>query len=224
VVWLSGRAAVTREEAGVRIAVAFDHQDGPNLGLRVEVSNQTTGQLDVDPQAFTFTTCRAAAPASCTPTRRVIDPERTLAALEVRQARERADAANSQALLGTLVILNAAADVASVASGHASSTTGVGTAAAVDLAQGDAVQRDSTLASLTVQQRIWSDEALRRNTLFPGQGTAGRVYTPIDLDAQMVWLHVKIGPHVFSIPFRQVVTRLSPYGEQPNETLLTRNR
>ena len=219
VVWSSGRAAVTREEAGVRVAVAFDHQDGPNLGLRVEVSNQTAGQLDVDPQSFTFTTCQAAALSSCTPTRRVIDPETTLAALEVRQARERAAAANSQAMLGTLVILSAVSDVASVASGHPSATTGVGTAAAAGLAQGDAAQRDSTLASIAVQQRIWSDEALRRNTLFPGQGTAGQVYAPIDLDAQMVWIHVKVGPHVFSIPFRQVVTRLSPYGEQPNETL-----
>src|SRR5262249_3772811 len=126
VVWVSGRASVAREQGGVRVAVAFEHQDGPNLGMHVEVQNATAATADVDPHEFTFTTCTGTAVSSCGPTYRVIDPEVVLAALDARQSRERADAANSQAFMGTLVVLNAVADVAQVASGHADAHTGNG--------------------------------------------------------------------------------------------------
>jgi hypothetical protein len=62
VVWVSGRATVTRADAGIRVGVAFDHQDGPALGLRVEVENGTATNLDVDPREFTFTACRSLQP------------------------------------------------------------------------------------------------------------------------------------------------------------------
>jgi hypothetical protein len=210
VVWVSGRATVIREDGGTRVAVAFEHQDGPNLGLHVEVENGTEGKLYVDPSEFTFTSCRTADLGSCDLTRRVVDPERVLLALDERQSRERADAANSQALLGTLVVLNAVGDVASVASGRADHNTGQGTVATAALMQSDAAARNSQLSAISVQQSIWSNEALRRNTLFPGRGTAGRVYVPIDLNAQIVWLHVRTGGHVFSFQFQQVVTRPMP--------------
>jgi hypothetical protein len=212
VVWVSGRASVARDEGGVRVAVAFEHQDGRSLGLRVEVENDTADKLEVDPSAVTFTQCRAMAIETCGPTHRVIDPERMLAALDERQSREQADAANSQAFLGTMVMLSAVGDVASVASGHANRHTGDSTAVAYDVMQGDAAAHNSELASMGVQQQIWSNEALRRSTLFPGRGAAGRVYVPIDLGAQIVWLHVQTGGHTFSFPFRQDVTRLDPQG------------
>jgi hypothetical protein len=210
VLWVSGRASVTRDEAGLRVAVAFEHQDGPTLGLHVEILNGTAGALDVDPHEFTFTTCLGEAVASCAVTQRVIDPEQVLMSLDARQSNARADAANSQALLGTLVVLNAVGDVATIASGHADAHTGEGTLAAASLASADAASRDSSLASISVQQAIWSNEALRRNTLLPQRGTAGRVYIPIDLNAQIVWLHVRAGGRDFSFPFQQIVTPLTP--------------
>ena len=206
VVWVAGRASVMREQGGVAVAVAFDHQDGGNLGLRVEVENRTGNQLDVDPSTFTFTDCRSMAVGSCGLTHPVINPERVLNALDERQSREQASAANSQAFLGTMVILSAVGDVASVASGHANRDTGSNTANAGAVMESDAAVRNSELASVAVQQQIWSNEALRRNTLFPGRGTSGRVYLPIDLDAQIVWLHVRTGGQIFSFPFRQTVT------------------
>jgi hypothetical protein len=216
VMWVSGRATVIRAEAGIRVAVAFDHQDGPNLGLRVEVENGTEANLDVDPRDFTFTTCASLQPSTCAPTTRIIDPERVLQALDERQSRERADARNGQALLGTLVILSAVGDVATIASGRADRNTGAGTVAAAALMQSDATTRDSQLSSMAVQQAIWSNEALRRNTLFPGHGTAGRVYVPINLAAEIVWLHVQTGGRVFSFPFQQVVTQLSQPPSHPS--------
>src|SRR4051812_35178989 len=117
--WVSGRATVAREDGGVRVAVAFEHQNGGALGLRVEGQNGTDGQLDVDPHEFTFTACATAGLEACAPTKRVIDPEQVLAALDVKLSRDQADATNSQALLGTLVILNAVGDIVTVAGGRA---------------------------------------------------------------------------------------------------------
>jgi hypothetical protein len=145
----------------------------------------------------------------------VIDPEEVLATLEVQVSREQADAANSAAFHGTLVILSAVADVATVASGHADRHTGLGTAAAVDLMEGDAAAHNSSLGSLSSQQEFWSNEVLRRTTVFPGHGTAGRIYVPINLRATVVWIHVRAAGHTFSIPFRQQVTRLVPATAAP---------
>jgi len=210
VFWVSGRATVAGEEGGVKVAAAFEHQDGETLGLRVEVQNGSEGPIDVDPRDVSFTTCATAALASCATAARAIDPEQMLAALKQRQSREQADAANSQALLGALVILSAVADVATVASGHANHHTGNATFATAVVMENDAAARNTSLASLAVQQSIWTNEALRRSTLVPGAGAAGRIYVPIDLAAQFVWLHVRSGGHVFSFQFRQTVTRVDP--------------
>ncbi|HEY7374986.1 MAG TPA: hypothetical protein VIF57_22680 [Polyangia bacterium] len=209
IIWVAGRASVTREQGGVRVAVAFDHQDGGTLGMHVEVQNGTGATLDVDPSEFTFTTCTGTAVTTCGPTYRVIDPEQMLASLDARQSRERADAANSQALMGTLVVLSAVSDVATIASGHANAHTGQATLTAATLAQADVAARDSSLASISMQQAIWSNEALRRNTLFPARGAAGRVYIPIDLTAQIVWLHIRMSGRELSFPFQQIVTQLA---------------
>jgi hypothetical protein len=80
------------------------------------------------------------------------------------------------------------------------------------MASADAAARDSSLASISVQQAIWSNQAFRRNTLFPERGAAGRVYIPIDLTAQVVWLHIRIGGRELSFPFQQAVTRLDTPG------------
>jgi hypothetical protein len=141
----------------------------------------------------------------------VIDPERVLLALDETQSRERAKTINGQALLGTLVILNAVGDAATIASGRADRNTGAGTVAAGSMMQTAAIASETQRSSLTHQQVIWSNEALRRNTLFPGSGIGGRVYVPIDVDASVVWLHVRTGGRVFSFPFQQVVTQVAEH-------------
>jgi hypothetical protein len=215
VVWVSGRASVARAEGGVRVAVAFDHQDGAALGLRVEVENLTEANLDVDPREFTYTVCRGPQPSSCAVTSRVVDPERVLLALDERQSRERANGANGQAMLGTLVILSAVTDAATIASGRADAHTGTSTVGAASLSRHRAILHETRLSSIAAQRAIWTNEALRRNTLFPGRGTAGRVYLPINLDAGIVWLHVRTGGQVFSFPFQQTVTDLAEERHRP---------
>jgi hypothetical protein len=210
VIWVGGRGSMQKEIEGVRVAAAFEHQDGNSLGLRLEIQNVTPDRLEVGPRNVTFTACSDLAVATCAPTRQAIDPEAVLAALDERQSRERASATNSQAALGTLVFLSAVADVATIASGKADSTTGLATASTANLAASDAASRDSSLASIDVQRQLWSNEAFRRNTLLPGQGAAGHVFIPIYPEASIVWLHVTVGPRRFSFPFTQTVIHVNP--------------
>jgi hypothetical protein len=205
VVWVGGRASVQQETTGVRVAAAFEHQDGSNLALRVEIENRTTDRLEVSPQEMTFAICSGLAPASCAPSQRVIDPEQILTALAAAQAQGVADAANSQAFYGTLVLLNAVGDVASAAHGRPTN----GSLVAASAMEGDAAARDSAQASIAAQQQIWSDQALRRNTLFPGQGTSGLVYLPINYQARYVWLQITVAGRLFPFHFAEVVTSVA---------------
>jgi hypothetical protein len=204
VIWVAGRASVQKDTTGVRVAAAFEHQDGSNLALRVEIENRTTDRLEVSPQEMTYAVCSGLAPASCSPSQRVIDPEQILAALAVAQSRGVAEASNSQAFYGTLVLLSAVGDVASAA--HGRPTSGSGTLVAASAMEGDAAERDSAQASLAAQEQIWSDQALRRNTLFPGQGTSGLVYLPINYQARYVWLQITVAGRLFPFHFAEVVT------------------
>ena len=208
VVWVGGRASVQKDTTGVRVAAAFEHQDGSNLALRVEIENRTTDRLEVSPQEITFSFCSALAVASCAPSQRVIDPEQVLTALAVAESRGVADASNSQAFYGTLVLLNAVGDVASAA--HGRPTTGSGTLIAASAMESAAAARNSAQASIAVQQQIWSDRALRRNTLFPGQGTSGLVYLPTNYQAGFVWLQVTVAGRLFPFHFAQVLTPVDP--------------
>jgi hypothetical protein len=204
VVWVGGRASVQKDTTGVRVAAAFEHQDGSNLALRVEIENRTPDRLEVSPQEITFSVCSSLAVASCAPSQRVIDPEQVLTALAVAQSRGVAEASNSQAIYGTLVLLSAVGDVTSAAQGRP--TTGSGTLVAASVMEGDAAARNSAQASIAVQQQLWSDQALRRNTLFPGQGTSGLVYLPINYQAGFVWLQITVAGRLFPFHFAQVVT------------------
>ena len=138
----------------------------------------------------------------------MIDPEQVLAALAVAQSRGVADASNSQAFYGTLVLLNAVGDVASAAHGQAHD--GLGTLVAASAMEGDAAARNSAQASIAEQEQIWSDQALRRNTLFPGQGTSGLVYLPINYQARYVWLQITVAGRLFPFHFAEVVTPVDP--------------
>jgi hypothetical protein len=213
VVWIAGRASVSKEDTGVRVATAFDHQDGPNLGLRVEIENATEAPIELDPRNISFNVCESRHRETCAPAERAINPETVLAELAHAKASNEADAANGQALLGTLALLSVASDVAAIGSGNANHRTGHMTRAiARDMAV-DEIRHDSRRASLSTQQQLWSDFALRRNTIAPGRAVGGRVFLPIYLKARRVWLHVQVGGRTFSFPFEQSVTTV----EQPRD-------
>jgi len=207
-VWLAGRQVLTDEKDGTRVAATFEHQDGANLAFHVEVENASQRTLQLDPRAFSFAVCRSAGSDSCQPPERVVDPERILAELEQRRSIEIADAANDEKAQAALVILSVVGDLGSAGRGHGGIAQ---TSSSVAAAEANVVRHDSAKADITAQQQLWSDVALRRNTLFPGRGAAGRVFIPLHLEARTVWLHVRTGEQVFSFQFAQTVT---PVGNQ----------
>lgn len=203
VIWVGGRASVQQERGGIRVATAFERQQGDSLALRVEIQNGTESRLEVGPQKIWHSPCSSPSVGSCRSSEKVIDPEAVLARIDEKQSIDRAAASNSQAALGTLVMLSAVADVASVASGRADSTTGLQTVSTANLMAGDAANRSGGLADLEQQRQAWSNEALRRNTLFPGQGTSGVVFVPIVPDARFVWVQMRVGRERFAFHFEQ---------------------
>ena len=205
VVWVSGRASLQQERAGIRVAAAFDQQHGDTYGVRVEIYNGSEERLEVGPHKIWFSSCSSAAVETCTTSLKVIDPERVLASLDAKQSVDRAAATNSQAVLGTLVLLSAVGDVAKVASGRADGTTGLHTMASASWMESDAANRNAGLSNLQAQRQVWANEALRRNSLFPAQGTGGDVFFPIEPQARFVWLQMRVGTQRFAFHFQQEV-------------------
>jgi hypothetical protein len=204
VVWVAGRAAVTHEKQGVRVAAAFDRQDEHFLALRVEVENFGEAPVEVDPDNMTYSTCTGTARATCRPPDYVVDPEGRLFALDARRARERAAARNDRNAAAPLMLLGAAADLGSAASGEPSSAT----PAIASEAEAVDARHARVISGVEAEKQAWSDAALRRTTLFPGQILVGTVYVPSDSHARRVWFQVEIGGSRFPFCFEQSVTTL----------------
>jgi len=209
VTWVAGRAVLSKQQEGVRVAAAFEHQDGDTLALRVEVANERETKVEVGPRNVSFVTCKQDGMDSCSAAQGVIDPEAVLMALDVNASREAADAANDAALYTPLLIMSVVADVASVASRKSDGTTGLQTAALANQMDNDAARHDSAMASYGAQRQMWSNAALRRNTVQPGRAQGGMVFIPIDVTARYVWLRVRVGPLTFPFRFEQSVTAVS---------------
>lgn len=206
-VWVSGRAAITEEHDGVRAAAAFDRHEGNAVVFRVEVENLTDSQVEVTPREMTVATCAAAGP--CSAAFRVIDPEGVLMALDQQEAAEKAAATNEAVFSGSLMLLSAVLDVASLATGKANRDTGRNTARIGAQMDRDDARHHRQLSQIDRRRQSWSGGALRRTTLSPGQSTAGYVYVPVRLQAQLVWLHLRVGGRRIPFCFKQVV-----YGPQ----------
>lgn len=206
--WVSGRAVLSQQRSDVRVAMAFEHQDGDTLAVRVEVANDSEAKLEVGPREVWFAMCQQDALDSCGPSQRVIDPEATLMALDVNASREAAASANDAAFYTPLLILSAVTDVAEVASGKANRTTGLQTAALANRRHIDEARHNTAMASYASQREMWSNAALRRNTVQPGRAQGGLVFVPIELTARYVWIQLRVGRLAFPFKFAQTVTNI----------------
>jgi hypothetical protein len=205
VVWVSGRMAVEQENAGVRVATAFERQDGGNHAIHVEIENRGDQPIEVGPEDIWFAHCEGPVSEACAPSRGVINPEQVLVDLDVRESKERADAANNQAAMTSLLILSAVTDVAQVASRHPDPSTGVTTAAIAASMDADQAQHETATLSIAAQRDVWANAALRRTTLFPGRGVSGNVFFPADLQKEFVILCIRAHGQIFPFWFRQSV-------------------
>lgn len=209
VTWVAGRAVLDGEKAGIRVATAFEQQQGELLGVRVEIQNASLSRIEVSPDDVVFLTCASASNESCGTPRTVVDPEDVLEELAASESRARADAANEQALYTGLVLLSAVGDVASIASGHADGNTGDDAVRFAIRADGAAARAEAAGSRLVSGRDLWSNHALRRSTLVSGAGASGLVFLPIRKDAQYVWLYVRAGGQTFPFAFKQRVRPVS---------------
>jgi hypothetical protein len=214
-VWVSGRAVVAHEQAGIRVATAFDEQHQDTLGLRIEIQNLTNDRLEIAPEDVTYLTCTSERDASCSSLRPIINPEEVLMSLDVQSSRERANATNEQGFLTPLLLLSVVSDVAAVGSGRANASTGAGSTAIANDMENAAARHGRALSQMEAAHAQWSTAAFRRTTLFPGQGAAGYVYLPIETKARYVWLQVHAGGQRIPFGFTQVVTPVMSYANRP---------
>jgi len=202
VVWVSGRAVVASAHDGIRVAAAFDHQDGQAIAFRIEVANDTEERIDVDPKDMHFAVC--VSDPNCSGKRKVIDPEQKLLALDHARSQEEADAKNMAVAGTTLILLSVTADVASSSrrSGH------IGNRAMLASLSVDnsAAASHRRVGDIDADRSVWLASAFRRTTLLPRHGAAGLVYVPLKPNAQYVRLEVTVAGRDFVFPFSQAVT------------------
>jgi hypothetical protein len=204
VVWQDGRAIVASERPGLRVAVAFEEATD-QIAMRVELQNTSEHQLDVDPSKMLYRTCTE--PNACTLPMSVIDPEQVLIELDQARASEQAAQANDATVGAVFVLLNATASVAAVASGDTRQASrslrdGAEVAARTD----ESIDRhEANIAGIEGTRYKWSAVAMRRTTLFPGKSMAGFVYLPIDPNANLVWLSVRVHGQDNWFSFKQQV-------------------
>ena len=209
-VWVAGRAVVTRQVPPARIAVAFDHLDEQRVVFRVEVQNEGTAPFDVDPAQLSYRICTG--PQSCAREYAVVNPERILVELDLRQADERARQESAQGLGTALLFLDVTAGVAAASSGAAAAvpTLARDGLLVASTTRADVVHHQVNRSVIATEKLSWLNEALRRTTLQPGQGLAGFVYVPVHPEATAVLLNVQAGGPETWFAFSQ--TTLTPAG------------
>jgi hypothetical protein len=212
VVWVSGRAAVEKDERGVRVAVAFERQVGKKLGVRVEIENGTNRRFEIDPgEDFSFIACKGEAESSCAQDTLVIDPEEMIAGLDEAASREHAQATDDERSSGALVLLGAMADTASLADPHGGGAP-LRAEAAGSLGNEQDAAHGRSLDGIEARREMWTNAALRRSTLLPGASVAGQVFIPAERDTRSVWLRIRVGNRTFPFHFRQEIREVSRQG------------
>ena len=206
VVWVSGVGYMTAESPELRVAVGFVRDENGLLGVRVEAQNQGQASILFGPEALTFQACRIhpGAPPACGVPVPVTDPEQSLLAIDAREREEGADHRNEQAWDSATYVLTSIGALVSIGSRHHREAAEDAAEASYQIDRDEAVHQ-SKVADLAAQRQWWETEALRRTTIAPGEGIAGMVYFPGNLETQMVRLHVTVGASHFVFVWQEQV-------------------
>jgi hypothetical protein len=219
VVWVGGTPVASRRGQHIRAAVAFAREQGDQLAFRVEIENLADEPILVDPAGFYYTTCAHRGGPSgpgCAASRYATDPERALLELDMSHARQVASAANGEALLGAVLLLDLTAGVVGATAGH-----GRGTATALiaaDSAAGaiQSAEQDklNQVSAYELERSNWSIAALRKTTLFPRNKAAGLVFIGKVPKAREVSLHIRAGDDVLPFVFDQTAHKVGLCGRR----------
>jgi hypothetical protein len=213
--WVQGRQVVARTVGGLRTLIAYDHSTDHSHVFHLGVENRADTTVLIDPSR-TYAALQRMPPGfegmdlkapMTADTVSVRDPEAKLLALDMARSREAADEMNDRLVNGLVLTLDAAGDVADSFAGGRTDEERTADAAedaewALRRAEDRAAYRRQ-LEDLAESRFHWSERVLRKTTLPPGAYTAGWVYVPIREDAQTVTLHVQVGSHTVTVPYRQ---------------------
>jgi hypothetical protein len=208
VVWIGGTAAQIQRGKNTRAAVAFVREQGDAIAFRVELENLSDQPIVVDPAHFYYVTCwqKGVPPSrSCGSSRYVKNPEQALLALDMAHSRDIASAANHEAFLGAMLLLEVGAGVASATTGRGGGTTHALIAAdgTADSLRAVEQRRHHQASAYELERSNWSTAALRKNTLLPGNAVAGLVFIDKDPSASEVSLQIRSGDETLPFPFEQ---------------------
>jgi hypothetical protein len=231
VVFNGGRAAQVKENRLVRVAAAFEREYArPNrrlVGFLVEIENTSDKPLLVDPAQFYYAACSDSLDrktVQCQPSRRAVNPESILLALDIEHARKQAQASNEETFATTLMFLDLAAAATNAAAGnrHAAvvGLVGAGDAAAI----ATEVRADGHSAGATYEnaRATWAEWALRKTTLLPGRAASGLVFVDRVLGATKIVLAVRVAEEAVDLPFRQVQFDTRPDTRPRGKTTIPR--
>lgn len=213
VVWVGGAATTSRQGKVARAASAFARQQGDQIAFRVEIENMSPAPILVDPARFYYRTCALRGTPrtrTCNPSHYVTNPEQVLLDLDVQNSRAKAESANTEAFWTTMLLLNATAAVAGVASGRHQIPTNVLVGAHMSATALDATASEDAhqASAYEIERANWAAAALRKTTLPPGKHVAGLVFIPRDESANEVSLQLRVGDDVLAFPFDQTVHRI----------------
>ena len=231
VVWSEGRAAQVKENAVARVAVAFEREwtlaGRPMVGFRVEIQNVSTDPFLVVPPRFYYAACSGSANGkvrACQPSHPAVNPEQILLNLDIEHARNQAGEANEETLGGALLFLDLAAGMANAAKGtpRGAGVALTGAAVSSSILSSASAEGAAESANYESARSAWSDTALRKTTVLPGQGAAGIVFIDRQLDAREIVLAVRIDNETLDFPFEQI--RYDPNPPRRTTTTTARTR
>jgi hypothetical protein len=207
--WLQGKAFARDSLYGVAVSTAFNRYLRPHAIFEVEVINNSTLPLTVDPARMFFKALDAnqnELPEALTSY--ALDPEVQILNLDKQVARLEASSKNA-AIVGFVAAgVGVVAAVSSVTTDDPDKSDRRAIGAATALIASDVAtavsEEDEYSAGLAEDERyIWENTTLRKTTLEPRQAIKGRVYFLGNEDAKYIQLHFPIDDKFITFTYKQ---------------------
>jgi hypothetical protein len=205
--WEMGREIISIEKDSVTLEVFYENYNADYYILNARIVNRSQRVIDVYPEMFYYQANSNEKPPQLTDYH-AANPEDMLLKLDMDASQNEASQKNAAvaAIVGTTVLV--AADIAT-SNNQPSPGAHVANDIATDVMIGgmvaDASTKQDDLVSINDAHQYWTNEVLRRNTLFPNFETQGTVLFPRNNQLSTITFRFVIGNQVFEVPYNQVL-------------------
>jgi len=195
--WWHGRWVETVAHEGLEVTLEHDAAATGLVQFDVQIANHTGVAVIVRPgDSFIADATPGSAPADA------IEPEQQILALDRTLAAAKAAETNRLGIEAMLGLATLVADLATPA-GQQTDSDASRAQDALDEANRDAaeVAHERRMAAIRARREQWTDVALRRTTLLPGETVAGRLSFRRPRTARRWTVHVRVGWQDFEFAF-----------------------